>query len=255
MPSSASRDDVEGDEQAVVPPHHRAALAFGDRRRRRRPRKSVMNRSREKRSALARIVAGSSRARRRAGRAPSANAVGRLVVDEHAGDAVLTTVSQRAAAAERDDRACRRPALRPARCRSLRRRAAARRRRGRYRSRISSSRRATRGTRRPGRPAVAAAPLRALARQSSAARRPAGRPRWRGRSACRAPARTRRGSWRRRRRRRWSGAIKGRIDRRIHNGRPAIIVSADPARNILRVRDKAVDPAGRRGVPARQRAP
>src|SRR5213596_2204830 len=46
--------------------------------------------------------------------------------------------------------------------------------------------------------------------------------------------------------------VKGRINRRIHNGRPAIIVSADPARNILRIRKKAVDTPGRGGIPPGQ---
>ena len=46
--------------------------------------------------------------------------------------------------------------------------------------------------------------------------------------------------------------VKGRVNRRIHNGRPAIIVSADPARNILRIREKAVDTAGRCGIPSGQ---
>ena len=50
------------------------------------------------------------------------------------------------------------------------------------------------------------------------------------------------------------GWIEVSIYRRIHNGRPAIIVSADPPRNILRVREKAVDPCRRGGVPAGQPA-
>src|SRR3954447_3627717 len=48
------------------------------------------------------------------------------------------------------------------------------------------------------------------------------------------------------------GSIEGRINGRIHNSRSAIIVSADPARNILRVRNKAVDTPCCRRIPPRQ---
>ena len=46
--------------------------------------------------------------------------------------------------------------------------------------------------------------------------------------------------------------IEDRVDRGIHDRRLAIIVSADPARNVLRVGDKAPDAGRRRGVPPRQ---
>ena len=66
-------------------------------------------------------------------------------------------------------------------------------------------------------------------------------------AACKAPARkrpeigARRGDVHGR-------AIKVSIYRRIHDGRPAIIVSADPPRNIMRVRDES----GPRGLPWRR---
>ena len=59
-------------------------------------------------------------------------------------------------------------------------------------------------------------------------RRPAGRPRSPRRAACRARARTRPGSLAELARGP-SRAVKVSVYRRIHNGRPAIIVSADPA--------------------------
>ena len=49
-----------------------------------------------------------------------------------------------------------------------------------------------------------------------------------------------------------SGTIKGCIYRGIHDGRLAIIVSADPLRNIPRVGDVAVDSPGRRSIPPGQ---
>ena len=75
------------------------------------------------------------------------------------------------------------------------------------------------------------------------------RHRSRHRCVCRGPARTRSGS------RSGTAAVrveKLRIDRRINHSRLAIIVSSDPARNIMRIRHIAVDAPGRRGVPPRQ---
>ena len=54
------------------------------------------------------------------------------------------------------------------------------------------------------------------------------------------------------RRRRGVRRVKVGIDRGIHNGRPAIIVSADSPRNIMRIRHIAVHPARRVAIPPRQ---
>ena len=48
------------------------------------------------------------------------------------------------------------------------------------------------------------------------------------------------------------GVEEGRVDRRIHDRRLAIIVSADPPRNVARVGDEAVHARRRGRVPARQ---
>ena len=87
-------------------------------------------------------------------------------------------------------------------------------------------------------------------RRSSAARRPGGSRRSRDRCACRAPAPTRRA--RIAREPDVVGMKELGVDGRIHHGRLAIIVSADPARNIMRDSDIAVRAARRVAVPARQ---
>ena len=75
-------DDEEEDEQAVVPPHHRAASRSATAAAT-AAWKSVMKRSRENRSACARIAAGSNRAERDASQ-PVREGLGRRVADEHA---------------------------------------------------------------------------------------------------------------------------------------------------------------------------
>ena len=125
MPSSASRDDVEGDEQAVVAPHHRARLRRQLRRRGRAPpdrhgAKSARNRSRENRSALARIAAGSNGVRRH-----RVERRRRSASTELSSTSTPVTPSTHGFAARRPlparPPACRRPAPRPGRCRSPRR--------------------------------------------------------------------------------------------------------------------------------------
>ena len=48
------------------------------------------------------------------------------------------------------------------------------------------------------------------------------------------------------------GGVEGGVYGRIHNSRAAIIVLLDPARNILRISEKAVHPSGRCGIPPGQ---
>ena len=278
MPSTASRQQVEGDEQAVVPPHHLLVLAIGrvacDAGQScgvspsqcpacvatRRSRRTASSRRPERlEEVLARkaervgpdrvaVERGPHRARQAV-----RERVHRGVRNQHAGHAVHDRFSRpRRHRARRRGR--RRPAPRPARCRSLRS---------------------------PGRSAAAERPIEcpdlliglpaeelhvgpgqrlqprafgAGARRCAAARRPDGSPQSPDRAAYRGPARTRSGK-----QGAGSGVRRGVIEVsvywRIHNGRPAIIVSADPARNILRVREKAVHAPRGGGVPPGQTPP
>ena len=158
-------------------------------------------------------------------------------VHEHAGLAVDDRFAG-AAPVERDDRAFRTPVIRPGRCRSLRRREGASRG-TRDRAAGSARRSASPGTRRRRRQRRSSVSLGPRARRSAMARGHAGRRRWRHRGACTGPARTRSGRLEQSAWRLWRVVVS--VYGRIHNARPAIIVSADPPRNILRVREKAVD--------------
>src|SRR5689334_5345877 len=52
--------------------------------------------------------------------------------------------------------------------------------------------------------------------------------------------------------RRAVGVVKGRLDGWIHDCRLAIVVSADPARNVSGVREEAADARSGGGIPLRQ---
>ena len=166
----------------------------------------------------------------------------RVSADQHAGHAVTHRLA-RAAGRRARRPARRRPAPRPARCRSLRSPAAAPRPPAVELANLAR-RRASRGTARPARPALEPRLLRAAPDDRQRRAKPPARldrhvealvRHQRGHDEELASRGTACGR-----------AVEGCVDRRIHNGRPAIIVSADPPRNIARIRDDS----GRPGPPS-----
>ena len=244
-------DDVERDEQAVVALYHRrpAGLASVS---------SITARScaaccsRENPSACARIRDGVEASSASAARSVSASDVGRRLGEEQAGLAVLDGL-ERAAAGERHDRACRTPAPRAGRCRSLLRRAGSTTRAARYSSRSVSS--LTRPRKVTPSPACRCEPLAVRPVAGDAQRQPRQRAGLDGavhplvrderRHDQRGSGSGRRGAGR-------TGMEERRVDRGIHNRRITIVVSLDPPRNMARVGHEAVHARRRGRVPARQ---
>ena len=251
-PEHRVRDDVERHEEAVVPPHHGRVLAAvagpsGDSGASREQPVSDTAALRSRRGTAPARTAARVRKRRLEGERahaaqPVGECLGRGVEDEHAGRRRRRRSRRRLRCrAPRPD--SRRPALRPGPCRSPRRRAGAWPSACRYNSRISSFDRHPRNV--TSGPAMAwrracSGPVPTIVRGAPSRRQAsmATSRRLYGTSAdtTRKPDRARQTVV--------SGTIKGCIYRRIHDGRLAIIVSADPLRNIPRVRHEAVDAAG-----------
>ena len=245
-------EDVEGDEQPVVPVHHarHRAVGLADDGFAFR----CANRARPNRSACAPDRDADRTGDRWRGESPSANAAGAGFVDEDAGFAGDDGF-ERAAAGVGDDRPAARLRLERHDAEVL---LARQQHDGGAAIQIANLVVAAAAEKRhvliAGR-CVAGMPLERCRdpvhrRRSSAARRRVGRRQWRDRAVCRAraltrPARDRPGTA-------CIGMEKVSVDRRIHHSRLAIIVSADPARNIMRNSDIAVRAGRRLAVPPRQ---
>ena len=240
QPEQRVGDDVERDEQAVVPDHRRV-----------RPRHRVDQRFHLVAEALAAepfgVCADRGRIERpvdRRARSPSANAsgVGSSTSTPVSPATTVSSAPPRPSATTGRPQACASSGTMPKSSSPGSSTTAAR---GGRASRISSSDSRPRNSTSPSGATLERGALGAVADDLQRHAGQRGRPRWPPRCACRARAPTR--SSAKRSGGQPSGLKEVGVDRRIHDGRLAIIVSADPARNIMRDSDIAV----RRGPPCR----